>query len=50
MMGLLSFPSWVEYALEIHCSNPKCKQIIVVDRRRITGLLYCSIKCVEEKK
>ena len=48
MMGLLSFPAWERFALEIYCSNPKCKNIIVVDRRMITGLLYCNKKCVEE--
>ena len=50
MMGLFTYHKWKDFAIEICCSNEKCKNIIVVDRRMITGLLYCNKKCVEAYK
>lgn len=45
MTGLLNFYKWKDYAIEIFCSNEYCKTKITIDRRQISGLIFCSEKC-----
>lgn len=46
MSGLFTHHKWKEFAIEIFCSNEKCKNIIVIDSRKVTGLIYCGPDCV----
>ena len=46
-MGILNYNLWKEHAIEIFCSNEICKNEIVIDNRKITDLIYCSVKCAK---
>ena len=50
MTGLLTFSEWADYAIEVLCSNEKCNRAVIIDSRQISGLIYCSRKCVGEIK
>lgn len=45
MTGLLTYHKWKEFAIDIFCSNIYCKNVITIDSRKITGIVYCSQKC-----
>ncbi len=47
MSGLLTFNAWQDTAIEIHCSRIKCKNILIIDSTKITGIIYCSKKCFD---
>ncbi len=51
MSGLLGFlmGKWEGEAIEVHCSYVPCKNTIMVDSTKITGLLFCSQKCGEKE-
>ena len=36
---------WKGFARLIYCSNIYCKNRIIIDSRKITGIVYCSQKC-----
>ncbi len=45
MMKLLTYYKWKDFAIEIYCSNIYCKNVITIDSREITGIVYCTQKC-----
>lgn len=47
-MGLLSYNKWKEHAIEVLCSNEKCKSEVMIDKRMVTDLIYCSKRCAKE--
>ncbi len=48
-MGLFTYHKWKDFAIEICCSNEKCKSILVIDSRKINGIVFCSQKCGEKE-
>lgn len=44
-MGLFTYNLWKEFAIDIFCSNERCKNKIVIDSREINNLIYCSKRC-----
>lgn len=48
MMGIFSFNEWKEFAIELLCSNERCKSEIVIDSRKVDNLIYCSRRCAKE--
>ena len=40
-----NFHEWKEWAIDLLCSNEKCKRELTIDSRKVTNLIYCSKKC-----
>ena len=43
--GIFSYHGWKDYAIKLFCSNIKCKNILIIDERKVYGLIYCTDKC-----
>ena len=46
-MNLLfgDYIKWKEFAIDLLCSNENCKSELIIDSRKVTGLIFCSGKC-----